>query len=335
MNHGGGNNYEIQEGVPFEAPVEVDLVERFQQRCIELARTGTLGSLRTRKSSLQSTWAHLLSLLDQPQIPILVYGEKGTGKRKLIDEFLTLQNFCRRIGGVREAKLKVFGPDFIKEGFSALFLEPHLSCWDVVYFEKVDQLTEEHQEELLSHLKLRKHFADKGTPLPRIIFSTERALSLLMIQKQFSRELFQALTGFAVFLPSLNERPEDLPELIQSMSGVICGKRQLPKSYFVDILSRHMWPENMDELHKFLKSALAKNSDMSTWTEKDLPLAMRPHTQSSFVRISKEQIEAQSAEKTRLQQALVSNGGDRVLAAKSLKMPKGELLSRLMALGLR
>ncbi len=104
-----------------------DLVERFQQRCVELARQGTLGSLRTRKASLQNSWAHLLSLLDQPNVPILIYGEKGSGKRKLVDEFVTLQNFCRRIGGHKESRLKVFSPSFLNEGFSQLFLDPHTS----------------------------------------------------------------------------------------------------------------------------------------------------------------------------------------------------------------
>jgi transcriptional regulator of acetoin/glycerol metabolism len=313
----------------------LSLSQRFQQRAIELARSGTLGTLRTRKASLQSSWAHLVSLIDAPEVPILFYGEKGSGKRRTIDEFVLIQNFCRRIDGHPEAKIKVFVANFLNEGFSAQFLEPTLSSKDVVYLEAIDRLDQGGQEELLAHIKLRRHLSQKGVLLPRLLLSTERALSMLVLQKTFSRELFAAVTSIAIFLPSLNERPEDFPHLLQSTAEDITGKKQLPKTWIVDLLSKQLWPENLDELQKTIRSMLARNSDMSSWSSADLPPSMRARLPSNFTRVDSAKLAADARRRHLLQQALMACGGSRDQAAASVGLSKGEFLKQLMALGLR
>ena len=59
--------------------------------------------------------------------------------------------------------------------------------------------------------------------------------------------------------------------------------------------------------------------------------------QQAEVRIAadREDLAAQSAERIRIQQALVAAGGDRKMAANRLGLSRGDLLNRLMSLGIR
>ncbi len=314
---------------------EIRLSERFQKRAMELARQGMLGSLRTRKSSLQIAYAHLVSLLDNPEVPFLVYGEAGSGKRRLVDEYVVLHNFYRRIDGNIEGKLKVFNSKFLSGGFSAQLNHPNLNSADVIYLEGVDALSEDLQRELLDHLKLRRSFIDKGIGLPRMILGTERALSMLVLRGEFIRELFQAITGFAVFLPSLNERPEDMLQLIGAFSEEITGVAQTPPTWLVDILSRQIWTGNLDELRKLLQSGLAKTPKLADWTESDLPKGLRGPTKDSFVRADAVGLSITHKERLKIRQALIKSGGDRVGAARTLGISKTEFLQKLFQTGLR
>ncbi len=100
------------------------LVERFQKRMVDLAKEGVFGGLRTRHRGLQTSYAHLLSLLDSPEVPLLFYGEEGSGKRRHVDELLQLHNFCRKLDNLPAGKLKVIRGDFANEGFTQLFQDP-------------------------------------------------------------------------------------------------------------------------------------------------------------------------------------------------------------------
>jgi DNA-binding NtrC family response regulator len=312
------------------------VAEMFQRRVVELARTeGRFGRLRTRKASLQSSYAHWLSLLDNPAVPVLIYGDRGSGKRAHVDEFLTIQNFYRRLEGAPEGQLRVFRADFLSAGFTGRFLDPKVSSGDVIYVENVESLTLACQQELLDHLKLRKRFHEKAVPTdragigtPRIVLGTEKALSLLVIRGEFLRELFQAITGFAVFLPTLSERPEDLPHLVGTLAQEISGHSQTPSPWLVDTLGRQDFAENLDDLKRLLRNGLMRTPDLRRWTEQDLPLHMRAPQQGKFELFGQ-------AEKTRLRQALLMAGGDRAAASKALGMDKLELLRRMMALGMR
>lgn len=311
------------------------VAEMFQRRVVELARTeGRFGKLRTLKATLRSSYAHWLSLLDAPAVPVLIYGDKGSGKRAHIEEFLNIQNFYRRLEGAPEGQLRVFRGDFLNVGFTTMFLDAKVSSGDVIYIENVEALSLDGQAELLEHLKLRKRFSDKGVALdrtglgtPRLIFGTEKALSLLVLRGEFLRELFQAITGFAVFLPTLNERSEDLPHLVRSLAEEISGHTQSPSPWLVDTLARHEFAENLDDLKKLLRNGLMRTPDLRRWTETDLPVHMRtPATNFSAFG---------HTEQTRLRQALLMAGGDREVAAKALHLDKSEMLRRMMALGTR
>lgn len=308
----------------------LSLAERFQRRAVELARSGTLGNLKTRKASLQVAYGHFVGLLDNPTVPVLVYGEVGSGKKRLVEEYLVLHNFYRKMEGLPAGALRVLRGDFVAKGFTQQLLTPSARTADIVYLERIDLLTEELQKELLEHLRTREDFAERGVIMPRLVLGTEKALSMMVLRKEFSRDLFQAITGFAIFLPSLNERAEDLPQLISTFIHKLSGQAQVPSRAFVDFVSRQLWAHNFDDLERVIKNLLAKKADARTWTDADMP-----EMASSFAKANPKDVTQNVKERVKVRQLLIKAGGDRVRAAHLAGLSRGDFLKKLFQLGLR
>jgi len=323
-------------GAKDEGLVELSVAQHFQRKLIERARNEGrfgFGRLRTLKSSLRAAYANWMSLLDHVAVPVLIYGEPGSGKRAHVDEFLSIQNFHRRLEELPEGQLRVFKSSFLSPGFTKLLQAPRVGSGDVIYLENIEDLSLESQRELLEHLKQRREFCDRGGGLksglgaPRLILGTEKALSLLVYRSEFLRELFQAITGFAVFLPSLQERSEDMPHIVRAVAEEVSGLTQSPSPWLVDTLARQEFAANLDDLKKLFKSGLQRNPDLRRWSEADLPLEWR-RPRGGFELFT-------SNEGTRIRQALLQSGGSRDQAAHLLGVSRSDLLKKMMALGLR
>src|SRR5258705_3652065 len=94
----------------------------------------------------------------------------------------------------------------------------------------------------------------------RIVAATHRDLRKMMQEDTFREDLFYRLSVFPIRLPSLRERPEDIPELVWS----IIGKRQrltqrrikrVPPNV-MEQLQRRQWPGNVRELENVIERAL-------------------------------------------------------------------------------
>ncbi|MEO5668300.1 MAG: hypothetical protein ABIR96_09595 [Bdellovibrionota bacterium] len=316
---------------------QAQLAERFYRKAMDLAGKGVFGrTLKTYVPALREAYIHWLSLLDHKEIPVLLYGEKGTGKRKHVEEYFYLQNLHTSLSGEAPGKLKVFRGDFVDTGFTQQLHAPKTSSADVVYFEHVDKLSKELQEEMLEYLVLRKEFGSRGIPVPRLFFGTERALSLSVVKGEFSKPLFQQLTSFAIFMPSLRDRAQDMPHLLIEMIQEISGRKQLPPVWFVDALTGTSLYENLDELKQLVKNMLARKSDVTTWTRDDFPgTQVRAARDPSFKVESPEDATAQVGERKKLQAVLGAYRGDAIQAASSLGMTKSDMLRKMMVYGLR
>jgi DNA-binding NtrC family response regulator len=313
------------------------LAERFYRKSMDLARKGIFGrSLKTYVPALREAYIHWLSLLDHKDIPVLLYGEKGTGKRKHVEEYFYLQNLHASLAGEIPGKFKVFCGDFVDVGFTQLFYSPKTQVQDVIYLEHVDRMSVTAQEELLEYLVLRKEMSQRGIPVPRLFVGTERALSLSVMKGSFSKALFQQLTSFAIFMPSLRDRAQDLPHLLIEFIQELSGKKQLPPVWLVDALSGLSLYENMDELKQVLKNMIAKNSDVGSWKKSDFPLSPRMEPRDpSFSATQPEDATRQMQEKRKLSEALKAYRGDPTQVAQSEGLSRAEILRKMMVYGLR
>jgi transcriptional regulator of acetoin/glycerol metabolism len=314
--------------------VRTPLAERFQRRAVDLARQGTLGkSLKTYVPALREAYVHWVGLLDSPEAPLLLYGEKGAGKRRHVEEYFYLHNLYENLKSQKTGQLRVFRGDFVSGGFTQLLATPQAQSEDMIYIEAVDKLDALAQAELLEHLKLRRQWAAQGIPMPRLIAGTERALSLMVVQGEFTRELFQALTSFAVFMPCLQERGQDLPHVVSEFLREISGQKLATPVWLVDLLSGRPFNENLDELKRLLRSLLARKPDPAAWTRDDILGPSRVAV--SFKSVLPPDASGEVLERSRIRKALARHDGDVARSAVELGLGRTELLQKMLVHGVR
>ncbi len=96
----------------------------------------------------------------------------------------------------------------------------------------------------------------------RIIAATHRDLDAMVADGQFRADLFYRLNGFAINLPALRERGEDIPLLVRHYLGR-CSQ-ELGKSVSevsgdaLKILRRYPWPGNVRQLQSVLRQAILR-----------------------------------------------------------------------------
>lgn len=95
----------------------------------------------------------------------------------------------------------------------------------------------------------------------RLVASTCADLQLLADEGRFERRLAERLQRFAIALPSLRDRREDLPELIAAYLpriGARLGRADCQMaSAAIRRLGEHTWEENLFELERVLESLVA------------------------------------------------------------------------------
>lgn len=91
----------------------------------------------------------------------------------------------------------------------------------------------------------------------RIVAATSRPLHALIARGSFRSDLYYRISGHEVRLPSLAERPVDLPDLAQELLGALGHRAGLSPSA-VEELRRHPLPGNVRQLRHVLERALLR-----------------------------------------------------------------------------
>jgi len=110
-------------------------------------------------------------------------------------------------------------------------------------------------------LKLMKGKNDvssgKGVYDVRIIVSTSKNLKQEVKEGNFLQDLYYRLNSFAIQMPSLKERIEDLPELCEYFIKYFEKKSNLPSKPFdkkvFEIMHEYTWPGNIKQLKNVLE----------------------------------------------------------------------------------
>jgi sigma-54 specific flagellar transcriptional regulator A len=107
----------------------------------------------------------------------------------------------------------------------------------------------------------------------RIVAATHRSLENEIKEKRFREDLFYRLNVFPIELPSLRERSEDIPLLVNDL----LIRMQVSKKEIVQfskealaVMMQHPWPGNVRELSNFIER-LAITNPNTTLGASDLP----------------------------------------------------------------
>jgi formate hydrogenlyase transcriptional activator len=205
---------------------------------------------------------------------VLIYGETGTGKELIAraihnlssrqsNSFVKLN--CAAIPmGLLESEL--FGHE--KGAFTGAIAQRigrfELANHGTVFLDEVGEIPLELQPKLLRVLQEREFERLGGTRTfttdARLIAATNRDLASMVEEQKFRSDLFYRLNVFPVRVPSLRERPEDIPLLVRHFAEQ-CARRMNKKietisSETLKQMRQYHWPGNIRELQNVIERAV-------------------------------------------------------------------------------
>jgi PAS domain S-box-containing protein len=166
----------------------------------------------------------------------------------------------------------------------------------------------------------------------RIISASNQHLERLVSRKRFREDLYYRLNVFRIELPSLKDRPADLPLLIGHLLRRLCTSKNTPPPEIsenaMQVLLNYTYPGNIRELENILEHALVLCSE-NTLRRKHLPDYLRQRPPAHGTLPEKARSSGSSAERTRILTALRRHEGNRSLAARSLGMDRSTLWRKM------
>ena len=175
-------------------------------------------------------------------VPVLVRGETGSGKERLVREALAGCGLAGRLTTLRCAALTV---DRLAAPVDGNADEPHALLLD-----EVGELPPSAQAALLAWLDERIGEARSGV---RVIATTQHDLGAAVAGRHFRADLLYRLQGVGVSLPPLRQR-SDFDACARHVLARIAPRAHLePRA--LELLGRQPWPGNWRELQSVLTRA--------------------------------------------------------------------------------
>ncbi|MCW8130794.1 MAG: sigma-54-dependent Fis family transcriptional regulator [Planctomycetota bacterium] len=265
---------------------------------IEALKTQVTGRFKidriVGKSTRMQELYQMIETIGPSDATVLIRGESGTGKelvaqaihrnsprcdKRLIklscaalpDNLLEDELFGHEKGAFTDAKERKLGRFELAHGGS-------------IFLDDIDDMSISTQVKLLRVLQEREFERIGGTKTikvdVRVIVASKVDLSMLVRQARFRDDLYFRLHVVELNLPSLRERLEDLPLLVEHFTRVHGGGRR----YIVDEETLHemcqyAWPGNIRELENSVMRSIAMSGKSEKLDRRYLlqtPAAMRP-----------------------------------------------------------
>ena len=248
------------------------------------------------QSSAMNDLFKAIGLFSRSRVPVLIQGETGTGKSLAASVIHTASGDSQlpfvmvdctsvdevEIGALLSGSLGKEAP----AGNGAYGGLAALSGGGTLYLENIQTLSLQVQGKLLRFFEGgiigSGHQTDLTVQLPRIIASSSADLIMEIKEGNFREDLYYALSPFAVVIPPLRERSEDIPKLVEHQLAVINknldeGIRRV-SSDAMEILCAYSWPGNVGQLTNMLtKAAIIAPGDTITGAQVSEELAAAEH----------------------------------------------------------
>jgi DNA-binding NtrC family response regulator len=171
----------------------------------------------------------------------------------------------------------------------------------------------------------------------RIVAATNQNLEALVTEKKFREDLFYRLNVVSIHLPSLRERPEDVPLLADHFLRKYASQNNKPVSRIspeaMDLMVRHRWPGNVRELENVLERA-ATLSGTNLILPEDLPRRLQMEPAQVSLSSIPSRMPLSELEKLYIQKVLEETGGNKKKAADILGIDRRTLYRMATRLGL-
>lgn len=229
----------------------------------------------------------LIQQVAKTDATVLILGESGTGKEVVAQ---TLHNASKRAerafvpincgaipGELLESEL--FGHE--KGAFTGAITARkgrfEMAEKGTIFLDEIGDMPLPMQVKLLRVLQERNYERVGGNKTfecdVRVVAATHRNLEEHITEGNFREDLFYRLNVFPIEMPSLRERPEDIPELLDFMfSQIQQAERETPQlsEQALRALQAYQWPGNVRELGN-LAERLTILFEGQTVSYEDLP----------------------------------------------------------------
>ncbi len=135
-----------------------------------------------------------------------------------------------------------------------------------LFLDEIAELSPGAQAKLLQLLQERRYYALGGTtPITadvRVISATNRDLKAKVADKTFREDLYYRLAVMTIAMPSLDERRDDIPDLVEQLCAAMCERDQLrplrPTRRALLACREAPWPGNIRELANAVEAAVTR-----------------------------------------------------------------------------
>jgi DNA-binding NtrC family response regulator len=270
-----------------EKPIDHTRLHILLDKCLEHKRTlnevellkaqlrqyGSFGELVGTSRQMQEVY-RLIELVAPSTASVLITGESGTGKEIVAR---TIHNLSRRNDGpfiaincsaIPETLMEseIFGHE--KGAFTGA-LERRLGCFELanggtILLDEISEMPVGTQTKLLRLLeerKLRRLGSKSELDVDvRVLAATNKPPLKAVEEGNLRNDLYYRINVFAIDLPPLRERIEDLPVLIEALIKQLNQKHGKEiKGVDLHVMKRfaqHDWPGNVRELRNVLERSM-------------------------------------------------------------------------------
>jgi transcriptional regulator with PAS, ATPase and Fis domain len=275
----------------------------------------------------------------------LITGQSGTGKELIARAIHNLGNRSSRpfvavpCGAIPETLIEaeLFGHEKgaytgtvgSREGFFEQAGD------GTVFLDEIGELSLLTQVKLLRVLQEREFSrlgSNKLIPLrARLVFATNRNLAEMVAKGKFREDLFYRINVVKIDTPSLQEHPEDIPQIAGHFLRLYSQMYQKSIDRFepeaLSLLQSHAWPGNVRELENVIQRAIVL-TDGSAIHAADLPSSLqKQQTENLESLLPAGSFERQIHDfKIRLAtEAIRETHGNKTMAARSLQISRAYL----------
>jgi DNA-binding NtrC family response regulator len=164
----------------------------------------------------------------------------------------------------------------------------------------------------------------------RVIAATNKDLPAEVGDGRFREDLFWRLNVLSIHVPSLRERPADIPLLVEHFAG---GVRVTAEA--MAWLLAHPWPGNVRELRNTLERAVTLRAGESIGVE-DLPAGISAMQREGLLSVGADQrLPLRDVERSYILMVLQAAGGNKSRAAEILGLDRKTLYRKLEEFGYR
>lgn len=168
----------------------------------------------------------------------------------------------------------------------------------------------------------------------RIVASSNKDLKKLVEKGEFREDLYYRLNGISIYVPSLRDRREDLPELMRYfLKKFAPADRKISVSEDAfELLMKYDWPGNIRQFEHVIQRAITI-TPVDTILPEHLNIDFLPATSSTSFDFN-EQISLEELEKRYIRYVYLKTSRNKVKTAEILRIDRKTLYSKLAKYGI-